>query len=82
MPRTSLSLSIYLPVGSEEGDYEVALVNSSGQVLRNAAGEARFRDFVAVLPVRMDLAAIPQGRYELRIRRLQAPWSVYSVLLE
>lgn len=82
MPRTSLSLSIYLPVGSEEGDYDVALVNSSGQVLRNAAGQAGFRDFVAVLPFRIDLAGLPQGRYELRIRRLQAPWNVYPVLLE
>ena len=82
VPRRNLSLSIYLPVGSEEGNYEVALVNPSEQVLRNATGEAGFRDFVAVLLIRMDLAGLPQGRYELRIRRLQAPWNAYSVLLE
>lgn len=82
VPRRSLSLSIYLPVGSEKGDYEVALVDPSEQVLRNENGTAEFRDFIAVLAVRMDLTGLPRGPYQVRIRRLKGPGNVYPLWLE
>jgi hypothetical protein len=81
-PRARLDLSIYLPVGSEEGTYDVALVASSERSLREATGEARLRNFVQVLPVELDLRGISPGLYELRIRRAQMPWNAYPVLLE
>jgi hypothetical protein len=81
-PRTRLSLSIYLPVGSEEGTYDVALVDSSERSLREATGEARLRNFVQVLPVELNLSDVSAGLYELRIRRAQMPWNTYPVLLE
>lgn len=81
-PRTRLSLSIYLPVGSEEGAYEVALVGSSEQTLRTATGQAKLQKFVQVLPVKLNLTDLARGLYELRIRREQTPWNTYPVLLE
>jgi len=82
LPRARLSLSIYLPVGSEEGTYDVALVDSSERSLRAAKGEARLRNFVQVLPVELNLSDLAPGTYELRIRRAQVPWNAYPVLLE
>jgi hypothetical protein len=81
-PRTFLSLSIYLPPGSEEGTYRVALVDSSERSLRETTGEARLREFMQVLPVELNLSDVAPGLYELRIRRTQMPWNAYPVLLE
>ncbi len=81
-PRARLSLSFYLPVGSEEGTYDIAFVDSSERSLRKATGEASLRNFVQVLPVELDLSGVSPGLYELRIRRAQMPWNAYPVLLE
>ena len=82
LPRTSLSLSIQLPVGSEDGTYDVALVNSLGQSVVEAGGDAKLQSFVEVLPVQVNLADLAPGLYQLRVRRAQNQWSSYSVVLE
>ena len=82
LPREQLLLSIYLPLGSEDGVYDVALVSSSGQPIRTATGTSKLQDFVQVLPVTFDLSGLPPGRYELHIRRAQTPWNTYPLLLE
>lgn len=82
LPRTRLSLSIYLPAGSEEGTYDVALVDSSERPVQTATGEAKLQKFVQVLPVKLNLSDLARGLYELRIRREQTPWNAYPVFLE
>ena len=82
LPRGKLSLSILLPIGSEDGMYDVALIDSSRQPLLTATGSAKLQDFVEVLPVMLNLADLPPGPYELRIRRAQTPWNAYPILLE
>ena len=82
LPRQKLSLSVYLPVGSEEGTYQVSLVDPSEKTLRTATSEARFRDFVQVLRVNLNLTGLSPGPYKLRIRRSDAPWNAYPVLLQ
>ncbi len=46
------------------------------------SGEAELQKFVMVLPVELNVANLPQGSYQLRIRRAGAQWNVYPVLLE
>ena len=82
LPRTRLSLSIQLPIGSEDGIYDVALVSSVGQLSVEARGEAKLQNFVEVLPVQVNLADLAPGLYQLRLRRAQTQWSSYSVVLE
>ena len=82
LPRRKLSLSILLPIGSEDGTYDVALLGSSRQPLLTATGSAKLQDFVEVLPVVFNLADLAPGPYELRIRRAQTPWNTYPILLE
>ena len=82
LPRGKLSLSILLPIGSEDGMYDVALIGSSRQPLLTATGSAKLQDFVEVLPVMLNLADLAPGPYELRIRRAQTPWNAYPILLE
>ena len=82
LPRTKLSLSIQLPIGSEDGPYDLALVSAAGRSVLETRGVAKLQNFVEVLPVKLDLTDLAPGRYELRLRREQTPWSEYAVLLE
>jgi len=77
-----VSLSIYLPIGSEEGVYEVALFSPSAEFVLATSGEATLQNFVVILPVKLDLTNLAPGLYELRIRRAGTQWNTYSVLLE
>ncbi len=82
LPRSKLALSIYLPIGSEVGSYEVGLFSPKGEPLSGARGEARLENFMVILPVEMDLADLSPGPYELGIRRVGTLWNTYSVLLD
>ena len=82
LPRARLDLSIYLPVGSEEGIYEIALVGASGQSVLTSSGEAKLQNFVDVLTAKLDLSGLARGPYELRLRRVQGQWNSYPIALE
>src|SRR5579863_5337702 len=82
LPRARLDLSIYLPVGSEEGIYEIALVGASGQSVLTSSGEAKLKNFVDVLTAKLDLTGLARGPYELRLRRVQGQWNSYPIALE
>lgn len=82
LPRANLSLSIYLPIGSEDGIYDVALTRGGAEPVLNTTGQAKLVDHIDVLPVRFDLTNVLPGRYELRLRHAQSQWRAYWVLLE
>jgi hypothetical protein len=82
IPRANLYLSIYLPIGSEDGIYEVALVRGGAEPVLNTTGQAKLVDHIDVLPVRLDVTNVLPGRYELRLRHALSQWRAYWVLLE
>jgi hypothetical protein len=82
LPRANLALSVYLPTGSEDGIYEMALTSGSPEPIVGATGEAKLENHIEVLSLRLDLTNVPPGRYDLRLRRALAQWRTYSVLLE
>jgi hypothetical protein len=82
IPRDRLTLSIYLPVGSEPGHYEVQVLQEPGQPLAQAEDSAEFRDHIAVLTVKLDLTRLPPGPYLMEIRQSGLSWSQYPVLLK
>jgi hypothetical protein len=83
LPRRKLSISIYLPTGSESGIYEIAFVNASGRSVFTSSAEAKLENHIEVLPTTADLSRTKAGQYELRIRRSQAAqWNSYRVIVE
>ena len=82
LPRSRLSLSIQLPIGSEDGIYDVGLINSVGQSVLETRGEAKLQNYIVVLPVEVNLTNLAPGLYRLRLRRAQTQWNSYSILLE
>jgi len=79
VPQAALDLSIYLPTGSDPGDYEVQVTQGPGQPLLKAQGQARLRDHIAVLEIRLDLQRLRPGSYLFWIRQGSSSWSYYPV---
>jgi hypothetical protein len=82
LPRLNLFLSIYLPVGSDDGVYDIALARDSAAPVLNISGIAGFANQIVILPVSVDLTSITPGLYHLSLRHARSEWRTYAVLLE
>jgi hypothetical protein len=80
LPKGRLRLSIYLPIGSEVGNYEVGIFGAQARSL-TARGKADMRDHLNVLTVNIDTANFQTGKYSLGIRRLERGWNKYPLNL-
>ena len=81
VPRNARSLSLELPIGSNEGAYEVAVLNASGAEFFRTGATAKLEDHVVVLRAAVDLAGIPPGAYFLGIRQTGSEWTRFPVRL-
>jgi hypothetical protein len=75
------SLSLELPIGSNERAYEVALLNSTGAELLRTSGTARLEDHIVVLRADVDLAGVPPGSYFLGVRQPGLEWTRFPIRL-
>jgi hypothetical protein len=81
VPRNARTLNLELPIGSNEGAYDVALLNPSGAELFRTSATAKLENQIVVLRVDVDLAGISTGRYFLGIRQPGLEWTRFSVRL-
>jgi hypothetical protein len=83
LPRRALELTVYLPRGSEEGDYEFELLDSHNAVLVSATGRAEIDRGLTRFTTVVDLAKLLPGTYSARSRRLPAGgWHSSTVTME
>lgn len=81
LPRANLKLSIYLPFGSEEGNYEVKISGKQNQLARGR-GKAAMQNQINVLAVEIDTSSLAPGKHNLSIRQAGWGWSEYAVRLK
>jgi hypothetical protein len=81
LSRQGKHLVLDLPVGSKEGNYELALLYTSGEPLRSASGVAQLENHMVVLNLDIDLAGVSPGSYFLGVRRPGLEWSRYPALV-
>jgi hypothetical protein len=74
-------LNLELPIGSNEGAYEVALLNSTGAELLRTSATAKLEDHVVVLRVDVDLAGVPPGSYSFGVRQSGLEWTRFPIRL-
>jgi hypothetical protein len=75
------TLTLELPIGSNEGAYDVVLVNPSGTELFRASATAKLEDHIVVLRVDVDLARISPGSYFLGLRQRGTEWTRFPIRL-
>ena len=79
IPRTTKHLTLYLPVGSKEGNYDLALLGATGDEVLRATATARLEDHVVVLRADVDLGPVRPGSYSLGIRQAGLEWTRFPI---
>lgn len=82
VPARNLELSVYLPLGSEEGAYEMQLLSERELRLLSRTGAAALVGNDVVFRVQVDLSSIQPGTYTLRLRRPGFSWRNYMIGLQ
>jgi hypothetical protein len=64
-----LALTIYLPVGNEEGSYQIEILDGAGKpvALRSVGG--RLQNYILTIHLDLDLRSVPAGQYTFRLGR-------------
>jgi hypothetical protein len=82
LSRRRVRLNVILPVGAEEGTYEVRLMdNDLKQVITSGKAAALFVDHTARLAITFDLTDVLPGRYVIASRRDGGGWMTSPVLI-
>jgi hypothetical protein len=68
-----------LPIGSNEGAYEVALLDPSGAELFRTSATAKLEDHIVVLKADVALAGVSPGSYFLGLRQRGLEWMRFPV---
>jgi len=82
LPRGSLDLSIYLPIGSDDGRYELQVKRGGEVTVLEAKGEAKTRHHITGFETNLNTSQLPPGKYLLRIRKLDSAWDQYPILVK
>jgi hypothetical protein len=83
LPRKAIVLSVYLPLGSEPGQYEIRLLKSESDAGSIASwfGSAAIENGLTVLRVSADLSHLEAGVYVIALRRGAGSWRYFRVAL-
>jgi hypothetical protein len=81
VPRNARSLDLELPIGSNDGAYDVALLNLSGAELFRTSAAAKLEDHIMVLRADVDLGGITPGSYFLAVRQPGLEWTRFPARL-
>jgi hypothetical protein len=81
LPRNQLNLTVYLPLGSPAGNYDLEIVSSTGDRIWHAQGRAFIKNGLTSLPVEGDLRNVPIGEYKFRFRRSDETWHEKNVIV-
>ena len=79
--RNARHLNLELPIGSNEGVYDVALLNPSGTELFRTSATAKLENHIVVLRADVDLAGVSPGSYFLGVRQAGLEWTRFSIRL-
>jgi len=82
LPTSLLNLTILLPFGTEDGQYAIQIRGSNGDPVSTASGTAQWSGTAEALAAKLDLRHLPAGAYSLAVRKGEASWHSYPLILE
>jgi hypothetical protein len=82
LSRKRSRLNVILPVGAEEGNYEVRLMdNDLHSIIASGKAPGAFVDHTVRLTITFDLTEVAPGRYVIASRRAGGGWMTSPVLI-
>jgi len=82
LPRKHLRLTLYFPVGADEGQYALQLLDGQLRTLLKEHVTATLQDHVVTAVAELDLSSLSPGLHTLAIRKSGDEWRTYSVVLQ
>lgn len=82
LQRALLNLRIELPLGTEDGSYAVQFRNNTGGIAVQSTGTVKWDGTTETLSTRIDLRTVVPGQYTVAVRRGDASWHQYSVVVD
>ncbi len=82
LPARRLDLSIFLPIGSEPGRYDVQLLKKIDEPLLSVSGEATVQNGTTILRARLDLTGQVTGGFLIGLRQPPSDWTYYPVTIQ
>jgi hypothetical protein len=82
LPRKRLQLTLDFPVGADEGQYTVQLLDGQLRTLWKQNLSGSLQNHIVSATVDLDLRSFPPGVHTLAIRKSGDEWRTYPVLLE
>jgi hypothetical protein len=82
LPARRLDLSIFLPIGSEAGRYDVQLLKKIDEPILSSTGDATIEQGITVLRARIDLSGQTSGNYLMGLRQSPSEWTYYPVTVQ
>ena len=79
LPRGRVTLSVILPVGSQEGTYYFALMHDGRPVVGPVSAPGRRNHGVDAAEVTLDTSGLAQGIYRLAVRHEAVDWTTYVI---
>ena len=82
LPRKHLRLTLYFPVGADEGQYTLQLLDGQLHTLLKQHLTATLQNHVVTAVADLDLRSLSPGLHTLAIRKTGDEWRTYPVLLQ
>lgn len=83
LPRRAVDLTVYLPRGSEDGQYQLQFLDSHGGIALSVRGQAKITRGLTEFTTPVDFVKTPPGTYTVRSRRLpDGTWRTSSVTIQ
>lgn len=79
IPHGAGQLQLDLPIGSNEGTYELAVLNGNNAELLRSTGTAKLEDHIVVLRAAFDLSGVSPGSYILGLRQQGMEWTRFPI---
>jgi hypothetical protein len=79
LSRQAKHLILDLPIGSQEGSYQLALLRGTAEPIRSTTGVAQLENHTVILKTEIDLADVSPGLYFLAIRQPGLEWNRYLI---
>lgn len=82
LTRVVVNLAIKLPVGVEDGLYQVELRTRSNKTVLTSAGTAAWHEGAETLTATLDCRSVTPGEYTFAIRKGTSAWRLYPVIFD
>jgi hypothetical protein len=82
LPRKRLQLTLYFPVGADEGQYTLQLLDGQLHTLLKQSLSASLQNHIVSATADLDLRSVTPGVHTLAIRKTGDEWRTFPILLE